>query len=231
MAHDLNNLLTPVLMAAQLLQRRLQDKKSQELLQILETNTKRGAALVQQVLTFASGVEGRHALLQINTLLTDISSMLCYTFPANIQVEFQSPQADLWPIIADVTQIHQVMMNLCLNARDAMVDGGVLRIEAINFWVDRTTPQRPEHQPEGPYVVIKVIDTGTGILPMVQERMFDPFYTTKGVGEGTGLGLAMVIGIINSHQGFLTVDTQMGQGSTFTIYLPAQVSPTAKSSA
>jgi PAS domain S-box-containing protein len=225
MAHDLNNLLTPILMATQILQRRLKDPSSQELLKILEINTQQGAELVRQVLTFAEGAVGKRSPLQVGLLLTDMSRVIHHTFPKKIQVTYRSPDPDLWLVSADVTQLHQVVMNLCVNARDAMVQGGQLELTAFNQQVKPDQiRQRGTAQP-GPYVVIQIKDTGTGISPEVKERMFEPFFTTKEIGKGTGLGLATVLGIVTSYNGFVEVDTQLGQGSTFRVYLPTEPTP------
>jgi two-component system, cell cycle sensor histidine kinase and response regulator CckA len=225
MAHDLNNLLTPILMAAQLLQRRLSDPNSQELLKILEMNTQQGAELVRQVLTFAEGAVGKRLPLQVGLLLADMSRVIHHTFPKNIRVNYHPPTADLWLISADVTQLHQVVMNLCVNARDAMPTGGQLDLMAFNQQVAaEQSRQHPLSQP-GPHVVIQIQDTGTGIAPDIQERMFEPFFTTKEIGKGTGLGLATVLGIVTSYNGFIEVKTLVGQGSTFQVYLPAEPFP------
>jgi two-component system, cell cycle sensor histidine kinase and response regulator CckA len=222
MAHDLNNLFTPILMAAQILQRRFTDPSSQELLKILEMNTQQGADLVKQVLTFAEGAVGKRTPLKVGLLLADMSRVIHHTFPKNIQVTYRPPAPDLWLIRADVTQLHQVVMNLCVNARDAMPTGGELELTALN---QQVLPEQSRHHSQaqpGFYVVIQVSDNGTGMTPTVQERMFEPFFTTKEIGKGTGLGLSTVLGIVTSYNGFVEVDTKANHGSTFRVYLPAE---------
>jgi two-component system, cell cycle sensor histidine kinase and response regulator CckA len=229
MAHDLNNLLTPILMSTQLLQRRLKDASSQELLKIVEMNTQQGAELVRQVLTFAEGAVGKRSLLQVGLLLADMGRVIHHTFPKNIRVDYTPPPPNLWWVSADVTQLHQVVMNLCVNARDAMPNGGQLEFAAFNQTVEPEQIRSHSQSQPGPYVVIQIRDTGTGIAPDVKERIFEPFFTTKEIGKGTGLGLATVLGIVSSYNGFVEVITQLGQGSTFKVYLPAETHPLSKS--
>jgi PAS domain S-box-containing protein len=219
-AHDLNNVLAPILMSAQLLQMRYPDERERQLLSILENNAKRGANLVKQVLSFARGVEGKHTTVQISNLVKEIQHIVAATFPKSI--EFYSEIAsDLWNISGDATQLHQVLMNLIVNARDAMPDGGTLSISAENFFVDEHYARMNLEATVGSYIVITVADTGSGIIPEVEDRIFEPFFTTKEVGKGTGLGLSTVMGIIKSHSGFVSVDSQVGKGSQFKVYLPA----------
>jgi two-component system, cell cycle sensor histidine kinase and response regulator CckA len=222
MAHDLNNLFTPILMTAQILQRRFTDPSNQELLKILEVNTQQGADLVKQVLTFAEGAVGKRTPLKVGLLLADMSRVIHHTFPKNIQVNYTDPAPDLWLIRADVTQLHQVVMNLCVNARDAMPDGGELALTAINQQVLAAQSRHHDQAQPGFYVVIQVKDNGTGMTPTVQERMFEPFFTTKDIGKGTGLGLSTVLGIVTNYNGFVEVETKADHGSTFRVYLPAE---------
>lgn len=222
-AHDLNNVLTPILAAAQYLRLRFpsSDERHQQMLKMLEVNTKRGADLVQQVLSFARGVEGRRALMQVEQLLIEIEQIVKRTFPKLIEVHTEIPSTKLWLVSADSTQLHQVMMNLCVNARDAMPNGGTLTISAENLVIDRTFAQMHPDAEVGSYVVITIADTGSGIAPELLDRIFDPFFTTKDIGKGTGLGLATVVGIVKGHQGFVSVTSEVGQGSRFQVFLPA----------
>jgi PAS domain S-box-containing protein len=220
-AHDLNNILSPILMSVSLLRRSVTTPEGEKILGIIESSAERGAGIVKQVLTFARGVEGERVLLQVKHLLSEMSKILAQTFPRNLDIKAQFPP-DLWVVSGDATQLHQVLLNLCVNARDAMGEkGGSLTISAENVDVDahfaRTTPGAQL----GSYVVLKVTDTGEGMSPETMDKIFDPFFTTKEVGKGTGLGLATVIGIVKSHGGFLTVQSELGVGTSFRVFLPA----------
>jgi len=219
-AHDLNNVLTPILMSVQLLQMKFSDSQSQNLLNSLESNVKRGAALVKQVLSFARGFEGDRITLQVRHLISEISHLIQETFPKSIELVTDiSP--NLWAIFGDATQLHQVLMNLVVNARDAMPNGGILSIQATNVLIDEQYAQMNLEATVGSYVAITVTDTGIGIPPEIIERIFEPFFTTKEVGKGTGLGLATAIGIVKNHGGFVNVYSEVSKGTQFTVYLPA----------
>ncbi len=221
-AHDLNNILTPILAIAQLLPLKLRniDAQSQQLLQTLEVSAKRGAAVVKQVLSFTRGVEGKRTVIQIRCLIGEVKQVAQQTFPKTIQV-YADLAPDLWPVFADATHIHQVLMNLSINARDAMPEGGTLSFYAENLFIDAQYAQMYLDAQVGPYIVITVADTGTGMPPEVVDQIFDPFFTTKEPGKGTGLGLSTVIGIIKSYGGFVKVLSQVGVGTEFKIFLPA----------
>lgn len=225
-AHDLNNVLTPILSVAQLLPLRLinLDDRTQNLLKILESSAHRGADLIKQILSFAQGIEGKHVSIQPAHLLLDIQKIVEQTLPKSIEIERDIP-ADLATVSGDMTQLHQVLMNLCINARDAMPQGGTLKIQATNRSIDDTFVRTHLSAKVGNYVEITITDTGTGIAPQLLDRIFDPFFTTKPIGTGTGLGLSAVIGIIKSHNGFLDVQSQVGQGTQFYIYLPTSDAP------
>ena len=219
-AHDLNNILAPMLMSAQLLQMKIADERKDRLLQTLETNAQRGAALVKQVLSFARGVEGKRTILQLRHLILEIQQFANQTFPKSI--EFSTDIAsDLWTIFRDATQLHQVLMNLIINARDAMPNGGVLSICAENFFVDQTYVRMNLEASIGPHIVITVRDTGIGMPPEIVDRIFAPFFTTKEVGRGTGLGLSTVLGILKSHGGFINVSSTVDKGTQFQVFLKA----------
>ncbi len=220
-AHDLNNVLAPILMTAQLLESQLDDERSKRLLPILINNAKRGANLVKQVLSFTRGMEGDRTLVQPKHLINEIKQVVRETFPKTIEVSEETAQ-DLWMVKGDATQLHQVMMNLCVNARDAMPNGGKLTIYATNFLVDENYAQMHLDASSGSYVMISVADTGTGISPEILDRVFEPFFTTKELGKGTGLGLSTVLGIVKSHGGFINVQSDINKGSNFQVYLPAQ---------
>ena len=220
-AHDLNNILTPILMSAQILPMTFTEvnEKSQQLLKLLENNTKRGAALVKQILAFARGVEGEDRIIQIRHLLQEIRDFAQQTFPKSIEVKTNIPK-DLWTVQGDATQLHQVLINLCVNARDAMPKGGILNISAQNLLIDENYARMNLEAKIGSYIVITVSDTGTGIPQNIIDRIFEPFFTTKGVGQGTGLGLFTVIGIVKSNGGFINVYSEVDQGSQFKVYFP-----------
>ena len=221
-AHDLNNILTPILAIAQLLPLKLPEVNEQthQLFEILQTNAKRGGDLVKQVLSFARGVEGKRMVLQVRHLISEISKIARETFPKLIEFHADIPP-DLWTIRGDATQLHQVLMNLCVNARDAMPNGGSLRLTAENLLIDENYARMNLEAQAGPYIMIQVSDTGIGIPPEIVDRIFEPFFTTKESGQGTGLGLSTVIGIVKNHGGFVNVYSEVGQGSQFKVYLPA----------
>lgn len=219
-AHDLNNILSPILISSQLLQTRISDASNQKLLKTMETNAKRGAAIIKQVLSFARGVEGERKILQVRHLISEIKHIIEETFPKSIEF-YTKIASDLWPVSGDVTQLHQMLLNLCVNARDAMPDGGTLRISAANLFIDRNYTRMNLEARLGPYIAITVADTGIGIPPEILDRIFEPFFTTKQQSKGTGLGLSSVMGIIKSHGGFVKVSSNVGQGTQFQVFLPA----------
>jgi two-component system, cell cycle sensor histidine kinase and response regulator CckA len=222
-SHDLNNILTPIMAVAPLLRRRLPplDLRSQQLLNMLNENAKRGADLVKQILTFARGIEGERFPLQVNHLIGEIELVIRSTFPKAITFTRRIPNNNLWLVSANATQLHQVFMNLCVNARDAMSNGGTLNISAENSVIDEAYVQMNLDAKVGSYIAITFEDTGTGISPEHIDRIFEPFFTTKRVGEGTGLGLSTVLGIVKSYGGFITISSKVGKGTQFQIFLPA----------
>jgi PAS domain S-box-containing protein len=219
-AHDLNNLLAPMLMAVQMLQLKFTDEQSQKMLQLLRTNAERGADMVKQILSFARGVEGERLALQPRHLIKEVIKILKETLPKSIEISFYIAE-DLWPIIGDATQLHQVLMNLCINARDAMPHGGKLQIKAENKIIDETYAQMIAEAKAGRHVLLTIRDNGEGIAPEHLTRIFDPFFTTKEKGKGTGLGLSTVQGIVRGHGGFINVYSEVGKGTEFRIHLPA----------
>ena len=216
-AHDLNNALAPILMVTSLL--RMQYPNGTELIDTVESSAKHGAGMVRQLLTFAKGVEGARLSIQPLHLLREMEKIIKGTFPKNIRLRTDFGK-NLHVLLGDSTQLYQVLLNLCVNARDAMPEGGTLTLAAENTEIDATAARAiPEGRP-GRYVLWRVTDTGTGIPPEIIERIFEPFFSTKATDKGTGLGLSTVIGIVKSHDGFVQVDSALGRGSTFAIYLP-----------
>ena len=231
-AHDLNNILTPLLVAVQILKEKITDEDGQKLLRSLETNVQRGAGLVKQVLAFGRGVSGERIAINPKHITREIKQIIQETFPKSVEFELHSA-ADLWAITGDPTQLHQVLLNLCVNARDAMPQGGKLSIHMENIMFDETYVGMNPEATAGPYVCIKVTDSGTGIPREIQNRIFDPFFTTKELGKGTGLGLSTTLVIVKSHGGFIHCHSAAGQGSRFEVYFPANntAAPAAKAAA
>ncbi len=218
--HDLNNVLSPILMAAELLQTNLSAPDAPRWVDMIHGDAQRCAGLVRQILTFVRGSDTARGPVQVRHLLADLDRMIAQTFPANIDCQVDS-DAELWPVAADLTQIYQVILNLAVNARDAMPGGGRLRIEARNTTVDDAHRQRNPEAGVGPHIVLRVTDDGEGIPPEIAERIFDPFFTTKPAGSGTGLGLATVRQVVQAHGGFIDLRSHPGEGTQFTVYLPA----------
>lgn len=223
-AHDLNNVLSPILMSIGMLQGDESiEKLGEPWLSIIRENTERGADLIRQVLTFARGAEGEKASVDLSPLVKDLIQVLKETLPKNVTVEFNI-RPELALVSADPTQIHQVLMNLAVNARDAMPDGGTLTITAKNTTLDKTDVRMNSEAHPGKYVLLGVKDTGTGISPAVINRIFDPFFTTKEIGKGTGLGLSTALSIVKSHGGFINTYSEQNLGTAFSVYLPASES-------
>jgi PAS domain S-box-containing protein len=219
-AHDLNNVLSPILMAVDMLRLKASDEASRKWLDVLRTNAERGGDMVRQVLSFARGVEGERVALQPKHLIKEIVKILRETLPKSIEITYHLAD-DLWIISADATQLHQVLMNLCVNARDAMPDGGAIAIRAENTLVDENYARMHIEARAGRFVMITVTDTGPGMPADVQSRIFEPFFTTKEMTKGTGLGLSTALTIVKSHGGFINVYSELHKGSQFTLYLPA----------
>lgn len=219
MAHDLNNALAPILMGTQLLRRDAKDDNSKRILSLMESSTRRGADMVRQVLLFARGKQGDFERLEAGPLVKEMEKLARDTFPQNITVSAQVAE-DLWPVRGNATQLHQVLLNLCVNARDAMAMGGSLSVAADNVALDDVAARAiPDGRP-GDFVVLMVSDTGSGMPPEVKAKIFEPFFTTKPEGKGTGLGLSTSTRIVKAHEGFFSVQSQVGDGTTFEVYLP-----------
>jgi len=216
-AHDLNNALAPIMMGSALL--RAQYPNESQIVDMFEASAKRGADMVRQLLTFAKGAEGERVLIQPGHLIKELKKIMEGSFPKNIQLAVKC-DPKLPNVLGDSTQLHQILLNLCVNARDAMPHGGTLTLEAESKEVDAVYASSTHDAKPGKYLALRVRDTGTGIPPEIIDRIFDPFFTTKGPDKGTGLGLSTVMGIVKGHGGFLQVHSQPGQGSMFTAYLP-----------
>ncbi|HEX2852132.1 MAG TPA: response regulator [Opitutaceae bacterium] len=221
-AHDLNNVLAPMLMSAPMLRGWVNDPAGLRMIDLLERSAERGSGLVKQILAFAQGVSSEHRLVQMSAAMREIITVVTGTFPKTIRLE-ENIAADLWPVKASQIQVHQVLLNLCVNARDAMPEGGTLRLRAENCSLDIDAAREIGSGVAGSFVVLHVEDTGTGIPPNVLERMWEPFFTTKEADKGTGLGLSTVRGIVKSHGGFVEVRTKVGEGTAFRAYFPAVV--------
>jgi two-component system, cell cycle sensor histidine kinase and response regulator CckA len=219
-AHDLNNVLTPILASVRFLKDDLVNHPSRRWVELMETSALRGAGIVQQILAFTRGAGNRLEPLDVKYLFEEIQRIIRETFPTTIDLRF-SVEKNAGIFRGDVTQIQQVLMNLCVNARDAMSDGGVLKIEASHRHIDAILATQLQNATAGDYVAITVTDTGCGMPAEVKEQMFEAFYTTKPVGKGTGLGLSTVRSIVDSHAGFISVESEVGRGTAFTLLLPA----------
>jgi PAS domain S-box-containing protein len=219
-AHDLNNILSPMLLGAQSLQEEPLTADQREIAEMLESSAQRGADIIKQILTFARGIEGAKGPVQIRHVIRETLGMIRETFPRSIRIESDLP-SDLWPVAGDPTRLHQVLLNLCVNSRDAMPQGGTLTVSAENRQADESFARMAGLPGSGDYLVWTVEDTGEGIPPHILPRIFDPFFSTKGPGKGTGLGLSTAHGIVKAHGGAIRVYSTPGQGSKFEIFLPA----------
>ncbi len=218
-AHDLNNVLAPIMMSIDLLRNHITRPGGVEILDLIGASARRGAEMVGQVLAFARGVEGRSIVVDVSQVVGELVRIIQDTFPKNIRVE-TTIQPDLWMIKGDPTQLHQVLLNLCVNSRDAMPDGGLIRLKLVNFTIDAHYAAMNIEARLGPHVMIDVEDSGHGISREIIDQLFDPFFTTKEAGKGTGLGLSTSQAIVKSHGGFIRVASEPGASARFQIMLP-----------
>lgn len=223
-AHDLNNALAPVLMGMSLLKEQYPDES--QLFNMIEASAQRGTHMVRQLLTFAKGAEGERVAIYPSQVVQELERLMMGSFPKNIRLQLNSGD-DLPAVLGDPTQLHQVLLNLCVNARDAMSGGGLLTLEAHTVELDEAYARSVPDAIPGRFVALKVSDTGSGIPPDILDRIFDPFFTTKTADKGTGLGLSTVLGIVKGHGGFVQVYSQSGVGTVFTVYLPVASSDAA----
>ncbi|WP_010583758.1 PAS domain S-box protein [Schlesneria paludicola] len=221
-AHDLNNVLTPIMMGAKLLSKGRALENREGLLDTMMASAQRGADLVKQLLAFAGGIRGERQPVDLAKVMQETRELMVHTLPKSIQIEMHV-DPDCPHVLGDPTEISQILMNLCINARDAMPNGGTLRMDASPAQLNENAAQVNPGARAGLYTLIQIADTGTGMAPEILDRIFDPFFTTKDVGKGTGLGLATVQGIVKSYGGFISVYSESGRGTTFSIYLPATV--------
>ena len=226
-AHDLNNMLTPMLLAAPMLRESIRDPAALSLLETMEASVVRATALVRQILDYAQGEGGQARLVPLQQLLHEIARFMEETFPRHIAVEKRIPD-DLWMVSANLSQIHQVLLNLCVNARDAMARGGTLRLRALNCQLDAIDATAINGGRAGAFLLLEVADTGIGFPAEVLAHMWEPFITTKTESKGTGLGLSTVRSIIVDHGGFIQFNTRPGYGSCFKVYLPAVGTPSVR---
>ncbi len=220
-AHDLNNALSPVIMGLELLRPELAKKDTtRQHLELMHSGLRRAIEMIRHILTFSRGVSGKHELVRLAPIIQEMAEFATKTFPRSIEIE-ASIAGGLPAVMGNSTQLHQVFLNLFVNARDAMSGGGRLSVEAATVQLDDASLPKNSGLTPGTYVLVKVSDTGHGIPPEIREKIFEPFFTTKEIGKGTGLGLSTVLGIIKTHNGFLDVTSESAKGSTFKIYLPA----------
>jgi len=218
-AHDLNNILTPILMCSEVLRANPCAEDANSAISLIEDSARRGAGIVKQVLTFSRGIEGERVTISPRHLIDEMVDITRKTFPKSIEISARCSD-ELRSILGDPTQLHQMLLNLCVNARDAMPDGGSLVLAAENHDVDENYASMTPGAKTGPHVMFRVSDTGTGMSRATVDKIFDPFFTTKEVGKGTGLGLSTTLGIVKSHGGFISVYSEQGRGTTFKIFLP-----------
>lgn len=219
-AHDFNNILTGILGYASLLKDLTPETDANyKYIDIVERSAQRAANFTQQLLGFARKGKYNAKKLSVNDIVRELAGLLRQTFDRNISIAVEIEET-LPPVEGDGNQIYQSIMNLCINARDSMPDGGNLSIETDFYRLREEQIVDFFQIPPGEYVRINVTDTGHGMTPEIKKRMFEPFYTTKGVGKGTGLGLAVVYGIVKNHGGYITVYSEPGLGTTIRIYLP-----------
>jgi len=219
-AHDLNNVLAPIVLLVEPLKTKCADSEAAGMLSVIAECAQRGGAMVKQVLSFGCGTNGQRVEIQVKRLIQAMQQVASDTFLKHAQVRANVPD-DLWTLRGDPTQLHQVLMNLCVNARDAMPRGGELTISAENLTIDALYSGLSHGVKPGPYILLQVQDTGAGMPPEIIARIFDPFFTTKEIGKGAGVGLSTTLGIVKKHGGFIDVSSEVGKGTTFKVYFPA----------
>jgi two-component system cell cycle sensor histidine kinase/response regulator CckA len=219
-AHDFNNVLSAIMMANDFLlnAHKPTDPSFQDIMQIKQ-NATRAATLVRQLLAFSRRQTLRPQVLDLGDALSDLTMLLRRLIGEKVKLDFVHGR-DLWPVKVDVSQFEQVIVNLAVNARDAMPDGGALTVKTANITTVESARLAHKGMPAADYVRIEITDTGTGIPADIRDKIFEPFFSTKEVGKGTGLGLSTVYGIIKQTGGFIYVDSEVGRGTSFHIFLP-----------
>src|ERR1700729_2754440 len=219
-AHDFNNVLSAIMMANDFLlnAHKPTDPSFQDIMQIKQ-NATRAATLVRQLLAFSRRQTLRPQVLDLGDALSDLTMLLRRLIGEKVKLDLIHGR-DLWPVKVDVSQFEQVIVNLAVNARDAMPDGGKLTVKTANVTSEDAARLSYKGMPAADYVRIDVADTGSGIAPEIVDKIFEPFFSTKEVGKGTGLGLSTVYGIVKQTGGFVYVDSEEGKGTTFRIFLP-----------
>jgi len=220
LAHDLNNILSPVILSIESLQNSVKSEYEKRLLRIADQSARRGIDLVSQMLSFTRGVLKEHITLQPRYVIKEVIQIVHASFPKSIHIN-SNIQKNLWAIAGNVTQMHQAMLNICINARDAMPEGGELSVIAENYVIGLDNEKKHPGIKHGSYVVITIVDTGCGIQDDIKDKLFSPFFTTKEEGKGTGLGLPTVSHILANHNGYVNFTSTYGHGSTFRLYFPA----------
>ena len=227
LAHDLNNVLAPITLAVSLLRDKAVDPMTSKTLDIIDTAALRGASVVKQIVGFARGSSVARVPIQIESLVADQAERCRQVFPPNISIH-HTVKEEAWTMQGDAVQLQQLITNLCQNARDAMAEnGGTLTLSVTNHWLESDSALLPKGAKPGPHLLLEVADTGTGIAPELLPRIFDPFFTSKDVGRGSGLGLSTVMGIVRGHNGFIDVASQIDKGTTVQVFLPASETPAA----
>jgi len=218
-AHDLQNILAPVAMSIGLLREELKDQTSLTVLRAVEESAQSGLQLVKNILTYGKGIVGERALFDLSLVVRQVLKIVENGLPPTIVVDEDINRGE-WFVRGDMSQLKQVFLNICVNARDAMPNGGVLGVKVEGGFFDTDDLEDYPEAHQGRYVIVSVADSGVGISEDTIDRIFEPFFTTKEGGEGTGLGLSIVLGIIRSHGGFITADSIVHRGTTFRVYLP-----------
>ncbi|NWF35675.1 response regulator [Mariprofundus sp. KV] len=224
-AHDFNNLLAAILSSAEMARMKIEDRESVErYISTITSASLRAAELTRGLLGFARKGKTRVEDIDAGELVAEVEGLLRETIDRSVRI-YTDVSPSLWPIRGNPSQVHQVLMNLCVNARDAILDAGghELKISLRNEVIDQAFVKAHPSALRGSYVLIDVADDGGGIADDLRDQIFDPFFTTKAIGKGTGLGLATVYGIIKNHGGYLYLDSTIGKGTTFHIYLPAAI--------
>ncbi len=217
-AHDFNNLLTVIVGNIDQLLKRAEDPATQRRLNMMAEAARRGAALTAQMLAFSRRQKLEPRAVDLNQTVRSMRDLLQSTIGGTVRILEPELTDGLWPAMIDPTQIELVILNLAINARDAMDGGGSLLISTAN--VTMPAPERPEEPPAGEHVMVAVADTGSGMTDAVLAQAFEPFFTTKEIGKGSGLGLSQVFGLAKQSGGGVTIDTELGRGTTIKVFLP-----------